>query len=401
MAKSFWSFGTPGQLLFGRKSVAQLAELATRFGWQRALIVTDQNLLDAGVVNSVQTALAAGGAMMEVFSEGEAEPSILAAEESLKCALDFRPDVIVGVGGGSNLDLSKNTAAAFTHQGHPTDYFGFDKVPGPTLPLVCIPTTAGTGSEVSHSMVLTDKAQQIKVSGQSEFFRPDWAIVDPELTYSCPRQVAADSGIDALTHAIEAVTTVEFDQLEIPPGETCAYDGRYELTAALAERAIRICGRYLEPAVLEENNFQAKDQMALAATLAGMAFSNSGVALVHALEYPMGGELHCSHGLGNGLLLPYVMQFNIESRRDTFANIAEWLGAGSAGEAEPTAEDAVKAVERLRESIGIAHRIRDIGGKEQQLQSFTEKAMKIQRLFWLNPRPASYDDIYEIYRAAF
>ncbi len=401
MAKSFWSFGAPGQLMFGRGTVSQLSPLAGRFGWRRALIVTDRNLMEAAVATSVQNALISGGAAVEVFSDGEAEPSIATAEASLACARSFSPDVIVGVGGGSNLDLAKNTAAAFTHQGHPTDYFGFDKVPGPTLPLVCIPTTAGTGSEVSNSMVLTDTGQQVKISGQSEFFRPDWAIVDPELTYSCPRQVAADSGIDALTHAIEAITTVDYDQLEIPAGETCAYDGRYELTAALAERAIRICGEHLEPAVLDKNNYTAKDQMALAATLAGMAFSNSGVALVHAMEYPMGGELHCSHGLGNGLLLPYVMQFNLESRRDTFSKIAGWLGEQADDGQECSAEQAVDAVKRIRKSIGIADRIRDIGGKQEQLHSFTEKAMKIQRLFWLNPRSANYDDIHKIYCTAF
>ena len=141
--------------------------------------------------------------------------------------------------------------------------------------------------------------------------------------------------------------------------------------------------------------------MALAATLAGMAFSNSGVALVHAMEYPMGGELHCSHGLGNGLLLPYVMQFNLQSRIPTFAKIARWLGETELANETQMAEQAVKAVERIRESIGIPHRIRDIGGTEEQLQSFTEKAMNIQRLFWLNPQPANYDDIYQIYRTAY
>tara|TARA_B100000700_G_scaffold100055_3_gene112709 strand:+ start:10120 stop:11325 length:1206 start_codon:yes stop_codon:yes gene_type:complete len=401
LARSTWSFGSPGQLVFGRNSVNQLESLVQRHGWKQALVVTDSNLLNAGVVEPVTQALAAGGAIVSIFSEGEAEPSIAVAEASLARANESTPDVIVGVGGGSNLDLSKNTAAAYTHQGHPTDYFGFDKVPGPTCPLICIPTTAGTGSEVSNSMVLTDTVAEIKISGQSEFFRPDWAIVDPQLTYSCPRQIAADSGIDALTHAIEAITTVEFDELEIPPGETCAYDGRYELTTALAERAIRICGEHLEAAVNQPEDLHAKDQMALAATLAGMAFSNSGVALVHAMEYPMGGELHCSHGLGNGLLLPYVMRFNLSTRIETFAQIAQWLGEESVDSEMEMAGRAVKAVERIRESIGIPHRIRDIGGNESQLQSFTEKAIRIQRLFWLNPKSASYDDVYEIYRAAY
>ena len=139
--------------MFGRKSIEQLSVLVSRFSWRRVLIVTDQNLVAAGIVAPVQKALAAGNATVEVFDGGEAEPSIAIAEASLSCAVEFNPDVIVGVGGGSNLDLSKNTAAAYSYQGHPTDYLGFDKVPGPTLPLICIPTTAGTGSEVSNSMV--------------------------------------------------------------------------------------------------------------------------------------------------------------------------------------------------------------------------------------------------------
>ncbi len=402
MPKNYWTFATAGQLMFGRHCVEQLSALASRQAWKRVLIITDRNLEAAALVERICQPLRTANCDVEVFLEGEAEPSIATAEKSLACAQAFQPDVVMGLGGGSNMDLSKNTAAAYTHQAQPADFFGYNQVPGPTIPLVCIPTTAGTGSEVSHSMVLTDETARIKISGQSEYFRPDFAVVDPVLTDGCPRQVTADSGMDALTHAIEAITAIDFDKLEVPVGETCAYDGRFPLSDSLAERAIRLCGQHLQMAVHEPENQEARDAMALAATLAGMAFSNSGVALVHAMEYPLGGELHCSHGLGNGLLLPYVMRFNLTERTGTMARIAKWMGVDTRVMDEAEAALAgIEKIEQLRMEIGIPHRIRELGATEIQLESFAEKTMKIQRLFWLNPRRASYDDILGILQDAF
>jgi alcohol dehydrogenase class IV len=269
------------------------------------------------------------------------------------------------------------------------------------MPLVCIPTTSGTGSEVSHSAVLTDTANQIKVSTQSNHLRPALALVDPELSYSCPRQVAADSGIDALTHAIEAYTAVEFDKLVVPAGEKCAYEGSFPLADCLAEKAIELIGENLVAAVNDADQ-QARDKMALAATLAGMAFSNSGVALVHALEYPIGGVLHCSHGAGNGLLLPYVMAFNLPAREAAFAAVARLLGVDTTGLSDHEAgQKGIERVEKIREQIGIPLRIRELGGREDQLPMFAEKTFAIQRLFWLNPRPASLEDVLEILQQAY
>ncbi len=184
------------------------------------------------------------------------------------------------------MDLAKITAVLLAHGGKPLDYAGDDKVPGPILPLLCVPTTAGTGSEASAASVLSDTDNQMKVGILSNYLRPAAAVVDPLLTVSCPPKVTADSGIDALTHAIEAYTAVENADFPLPPGERSVYQGRHPFGDMLAEKAIGLIAAFLRRAVRDGSDLEAREGMALGATLAGMAFSNVGVALVHALEYP-------------------------------------------------------------------------------------------------------------------
>jgi alcohol dehydrogenase class IV len=300
------------------------------------------------------------------------------------------------------MDLAKIVAVLLAHGGEPAKYFGFDNVPGPVLPLVCVPTTAGTGSEVSHAAVLTDKANAIKVSTLSRHLRPAIAVVDPALTDGCPRQVTADSGIDALTHAIEAYTAVDFSDLNAPEGAPVAYEGRFPLGDCLAEKAIALIGEHLVRAVTDGGNQAARDGMALGATLAGLSFSNCAVALVHALEYPIGGAVHVSHGAGNGLLLPYVMRYNLPARQAEFAQIAALLGENVAGLSDSAAAElAVSAVERLRRAIGIPERLRDLGVQRDQLPAFAEKAFAIKRLMDTNPRRPTEADLLAILEQAF
>ncbi len=399
--RSTWNFYSAGQLTFGPGAVRQLGKLAARHKLTRVFVVTDINLVNAGIVERAVDPLRSAGIAIQVFDGGAAEPSISVALDSIEQARDFQPDAILGLGGGSNMDLSKITATVVGHGGTPQDYFGFDNVPGPVMPLICVPTTAGTGSEVSHAAVLTDTENQIKVSTLSNWLRPTLAVVDPELTYSCPKQVAADSGIDALTHAIEGYTATDYRELTTPPGEACAYEGSFPLGDVIAEKAIRLVGENLVQAVNDPSNHEARNNMALASTLAGLAFSNCGVALVHALEYPMGGALHCSHGAGNGLLLPFVMRFNLPERKDKFAKIAKLLGAPVTGNIESDANLAISTIDQLKQDIGIPTRIRDIGGSEEQLLTFAEKAFEIKRLLWVNPRSASLDDLHKILKSAF
>jgi len=397
-----WSFHSAGQIIFGRHAVSRLGEVADQLKAKRILIVTDTKIENAGLVERIRTPLMESGAEIEIFNGGEVEPSLRAAEASIEFGRRFQPDAVLGLGGGSNMDLAKITATVLAYAGHPQDFVGESKIPGPVKPLICVPTTAGTGSEVSAASVLTDTENQIKVGILSNYLRPRVAIIDPLMTFSCPPKVTADSGIDALTHAIEAYTAVDSADFPVPAGEKSVYQGRYPLADALAAEAISLIGAYLRQAVKDGKDLEAREGMALAATLAGLAFSNVGVAAVHALEYPVGGATHCSHGAGNGLLLPYVMQFNLPVRQREFAKIARLLGENVTGLNEKqAAERAIQAVTQLRADIGIPLRLRDLGVRQEQLRPFAEKAFGIKRILRVNPRPTTVEDLEGILHAAF
>lgn len=400
--RTIWNFYSAGQLVFGSGAARRVGEFVAQRGWRKVFLVTDKRLEAAGVVALVWRSLAAAGVLVELFDEGEAEPTVGVAVNAAAAARQFKPDAVLGLGGGSNMDLAKIVAVLLAHGGEPSRYFSYGNVPGPVTPLICMPTTAGTGSEVSHAAVLTDEINHIKVSTLSQFLRPALAVVDPLLTASCPPKVTADSGIDALTHAIEALTAIDYSQLPLPPEEPAAYEGSNPLGGCLAEKAIALIGEHLPAAVEDGGNQAAREGMALASTLAGLAFSNCAVALVHALEYPIGAVLHCSHGAGNGLLLPYVMRFNLPACPEKFAKIATLLGVSTAGLSPEAAGAAgIAAIEKLRARIGIPARIRELGGTADQLPTFAAKAFAIKRLRDVNPRPATQDDLLGILQAAW
>jgi alcohol dehydrogenase class IV len=397
-----WTFHSAVQIVFGRNAVRQLGEIAGRLRAKRALIATDPMLEKVGLLERVRGPLVEAGVAVEAFTGGEPEPSMKAAEACVAAAQAFKPDVLVGLGGGSNMDLAKITAAILAHGGHPRDYVGDSKIPGPVFPLVCVPTTAGTGSEVSAASVLTDTENKMKVGILSNFLRPAAAVVDPLMSAGCPPKVTADSGIDALAHAIEAYTAVDNAVFPLPPGEKTVYQGKHPMGDMMAEKAIALIGTHLRRAMKKGDDLEARDGMALAALLAGLAFSNVGVAAVHALEYPIGGALHVSHGAGNGLLLPHVMRFNLSAKPKEFATIARLLGEDTSGLPEQkAAERAITAVEKLRDDIGIPKTLRDLGAKEAQLRGFAEKAVTIKRILRVNPKPLTADDAERIYKEAF
>jgi len=400
--RTFWNFYSAGQLAFGRGAVKHVGSLAAKRGLARVFVVSDARLSAAGLIERVTQPLREANIVVEVFAGGEPEPAIATAMAAAEAARKFGPDAVLGLGGGSNMDLAKMVAVLLTHGGEVARYVGFDNVPGPVLPVICLPTTSGTGSEVSHAAVFTDTANHIKVSTLSNFLRPALAVVDPALTDGCPKQVTADSGIDALTHAIEAYTAIDFEQYDAPDGEPVAYSGRQPLGECLAEKAIALIGQHLVTAVNEGSNQAARDGMALAATTAGLSFSNCAVALVHALEYPVGGAVHVSHGAGNGLLLPYVMRYNLPARKAAFAKIAALLGENVGGLSEgAAAERAISAVERIRAAINIPRCLREIGVQREQLPGFAEKSFSIKRLMNTNPRRPTQADLLAILEEAY
>ncbi len=409
---TIWRFTTAGSLHYGRGSRFRLWSELERRKCRRPLVVTDTTVGQLPLVRDWLSQLAAHCELLTLFDGGQAEPPVEVAEAATLAGNQARVDCVIGLGGGSNLDVAKIAATVIRHGGCPEDYFGFDRVPGEVLPVFALPTTAGTGSEVSHSAVLTDTQQANKVSTLSPWLRPTLAVVDPELTDSCPAVVTAHSGIDALVHAIESFTNRDFaDMVDVDP-QARAYEGSYPLTRMLAAEAIRLIGKSLIRACSEPHDQSARDNMALAATLAGMAFSNSGVGIVHALEYPVGALTHCSHGEGNGLLLPHVMRYNLPFRRSEFQSIASWLGGDpsdgdpsdgdpSDGDVQAAAENAVSQVVLLQKRIGIRTRLRDIGLRQEDIPEVAGKAFAIKRLMDINPQSPTISDLENILRNAY
>jgi len=399
--RTAWTFHSAVSLVFGRDSVRQLGDIVNRLPAKKVLVVTDPILVKAGVADAAINPLKAAGVAVTDFDGGQAEAPLAAVKACENAARAAKLDAIVALGGGSNMDIAKMTAVLLTHGGTIQDYLGDDRIPGPILPVICIPTTAGTGSEVSGAAAFTDTDNKVKVGCLSNYLRPRVAVVDPLLTVSCPPKVTADSGIDALTRAIEAFTAVNNEDFPLPAGERSVYQGRNPMGDLCAERAIKLCGQFLPRAAKNGKDLEAREGMALAAMLAGLAFSNVGVALVHAMEYPVGGATGCSHGAGNGLLLPHVMRFHLPLRTAEFAKVAEWLGEDVSGLNEnDAAERAVTAVEKLLVDIGIPRKLREFGVTAEQLPSFAEKAVAIKRILRVNPRPVTAADCEAIYRAA-
>lgn len=399
---NYWKFSIAKEFVFGRGSVQHLEAVCQRQNLNRVLVITDKNLVRAGLLERALKTVPDAASRIHVFDGGEAEPSLHVLANAVAMGEQVQPDAIVGLGGGSNIDVAKATALLLTHGGKLVDYFGFDKAPGPVLPLIAIPTTAGTGSEVSHSAVLTDPDAHIKVSTLSPHLRPAVAIVDPALTDSCPAHVTAHSGIDALVHAIEGYTARRWSDMHLADPQARAYEGAHPLGKLLGLEAIKLIGQNLVRVVREPGNQEARDQMALAASYAGMSFSNCGVALVHALEYPLGAAVHCSHGEGNGLLLPHVMRYNLPTRVAEFAEIGVALGYSDpqAGLDEQAAQ-AIEGVVRLQGEIGIRPTLRQLGVERTSLASMAQKSFQIKRLMDLNPRSPTESDLLNILENAY
>lgn len=397
-----WTFHSSGQILFGPDAALQCGAVVRKLKVQRALLVTDRQLRNAGLVDPLLAVLKDAGITVDVFDGGVPEPSIEIAEQCLAAARLNQPQGLIALGGGSNMDLAKACAAVLTHGGTVRDYLGEERVPGPIMPLVCLPTTAGTGSEVTGASVLLDVANHVKVAIISNYLRPAVAIVDPKLTLSCPKKVTADSGIDALTHAIEAYTAIENSDFPVPVTEVASNQGRNPMGDLVAERAIELIGANLVRVIEQPQDLVAREAMALGATLAGLAFSNVGVAIVHALEYPVGGAVHCSHGEGNGLLLPHCMRFNLPVRQQKFARIAQMLGADISGlSVEQAAARSVEIVEGLNRAIGIRPRLRDFGVTTDMIPTLAEKTFAIKRILRVNPRAVTQADLQQILEAAY
>ena len=389
----------PKEILFGESQRLAIGKVTKTIG-RRALICTDERLGDSDELRELQERLKSEGVESNAYSGTEPE---LPLENVLDCCREFsnyQPDVLVGLGGGSCMDLAKLVSLLMTHGGELSDYAGEFNVPGSVIPVVAISTTAGTGSEVTPVAVYGDKRSELKIGVSSPHLIPRVAICDPELTYTCPQRLTAIAGADALTHAIEAYTA---KQREPSVGVNCerVFIGKNVISDQVALSAIASVSGGLADAVADGNNKQARAQVMLGATLAGLAFSTAGTAAAHAIQYPLGAATGTAHGAGVAALLPYVMDFNRTACETEYAEISRVMGGTNFNSKEEAANDAVKRVRALFYDIGIPQSLADMGLPENKKDWVTEQSMKIERLISNNPREMSRDDVSGIVNSAY
>jgi alcohol dehydrogenase class IV len=388
----FGTIRSPRELIAGVGQRKVLGLVAKRLG-QRALVVTDQRLAGDAHFQSLVVDLEKNGLAVRIESgtlaDVPAESTVLAAD----AARDFAPDLVIGVGGGSCLDMAKCLALLLSHGGQPEDYYGELKVPGPVLPLIAIPTTAGTGSEVTPVAVLSDLQRSLKVGISSPELIPTVAICDPELTLTCPPGLTAIAGADALTHAIEAFTAT---RRPVTPGLTQerVFVGKNDLSDQFALMAISLLWQGLEAAYTDGNNLEARAQVMQGATFAGLAFGVAGTAAAHAIQYPVGAVTHTAHGAGVACLMPWVMEWNRPNIGVELLQMAGAMGLADAAQVIP-------AISALFARIGIPVTLAALGLAEDQLDWVAEQSCGIERLIQNNPRPLDRSDMRKLLSAAY
>lgn len=395
-------FGTlrmPRNLVFGVGQRHALPRFAAALG-RRALVVTDERLAADPIFAALIDGLTNAGLQVQLFDGVIAELPVACIAQAVEAGRALGADLVIGIGGGSCLDAAKVAALLLTHGGRAADYYGEFQVPGPVLPLIAIPTTSGTGSEVTPVAVVSDPDRALKVGIASPHLISHTAICDPELTFSCPPGLTAVSGADALTHAIEAFTTMRRE-----PGPNLVHEhvflGKNALSDHYALLAVSHIAAGLKRAYDNGSDSEARARMMLGATAAGLAFGTAGTAAAHAVQYPVGAMTHTPHGAGVATLMPYVMTFNSARCAPELAEIGQAMGLVGGGSQAERAIATIDAVADLFASIGIPHSLAELGVKEEQLAQIAEQSMGITRLIKNNPRPIDEASMTELVRAAF
>ena len=366
---------TTPRIHFGVGTLQRLGDELKRFREGPVLIVTDPGVLKAGIT---EQAVKCSGRDCIIFSDIEPDPSIDTALTCAKAAREAKASVIVGVGGGSAMDTAK-VASIIAHAKQPiAEMFGIELVEEAGLPLILIPTTAGTGSEVTHIAILSDEQEHLKKGIVSAKLFPAIAIVDPELTLGVPKSVTAASGMDALLHAVEAFTSKNANGV----------------TDTLAKRAMFLIANNLRAAFENGRNIEARSAMLEGAMLAGMAFANAGVTAVHAFAYPIGAEFHIPHGVANSIMMGPVLTFNTPGNPKKFAEAGIAMGLAASTSAEGT----IAFMKQLADDIQIPKHLADFGIRDEHIPGLASGVMKVTRLLANNPRELTHEDAMRLYR---
>ena len=382
-----FAFNTTASVQFGYGSLGMLGEIARKLMGTQVFLVTDPGMVATGIVERALHILRDADLQPTLFSDVEADPTEALIEQAATLARDASCVGVVGLGGGSSLDVAKLVALLVCGRHQLGQVYGVGKATGPRLPLVLVPTTAGTGSEVTPiSIVTTGKAEKMGVV--SPVLIPDVALLDPELTLGLPAHVTAATGIDAMVHAIEAYASKS--------------NNNNPLSRMLALQALRLMGAAILTAVNEGTNRKARSDMLLGSMLAGQAFANSPVAAVHALAYPLGGHYHIPHGLSNALVLPHVLRFNAVTSHAPYAEMAPHAFPDLAPlEGQERAAAFIERLERLSRECGLPQTLRAMNIKSDALPMLARDAMNQTRLLVNNPRPLTESDALSVYQDAF
>ena len=382
-------FNTP-TILFGIDAVKQIGEQARKLGAGRALLISGPRVQKAGLLDKAVSFLKAEGIEVEVNIQDRdtPEPATEVVEETAAIAKKGNFDVIIGLGGGSILDVTKMAAALVTNPGTTKDYFGKEKVPKRGLPTIIVPTTAGTGAEVTKHAIFLDREINVKKVVASSNLLPNIAIVDPVLTVSCPPSVTASSGIDAFIHSAEAFLSKNANTI----------------TDVLALESISIITKWLGPAFADGQDMEARYQMSLGSLMAGVVLNNSGTSLVHAMAYPVGGEHHTPHGVTLSALLIACFDYVAVAKAEKMAALARAMGEPIDGlAAREVAERVLDAIHHLIKSVELPASLTDLGISREKtdIHQWAIEAHKEQRLLTRSPRILSVEDIELIYENAF
>lgn len=359
--------------------------LAARFSARSALLITDKGLVSAGLIAPVLASLEGSGFRVTVFDSVVADPPEQIVHACAEVAADAGADIIIGLGGGSSLDIAKLAAVLAAGSQPLSEMYGIGKVTGSRLPLVLIPTTAGTGSEVTNISIITT-GETTKMGVVAPQLYADFVLLDAELTVGLPPLHTAATGIDAMVHAIEAYTSKH---------------NKNPLSDALAREALRLLSANLVAACRSGADRSAREAMLLGATLAGQAFANSPVAAVHALAYPLGGHYHIPHGLSNALMLEPVLRYNASAAAPLYAELADVVSIAGGGDVRERANAFVQFMVDLMEQSGAPRRLRDVQVTEDSLPRLAADAMLQTRLLMNNPIDVDEQAALRLYQAAF
>jgi alcohol dehydrogenase class IV len=374
-------------MISGIDALNSVAEEIKKLGGTKVLVVTDLGIVEAGLTSRLLDLLEKANIPTDVFDDVNPDPELAKVEACVSFLKNEGHDLVIGFGGGSPIDVAKYSAALLNHSGAVRDYLGRHLLQRRGLPMITIPTTAGTGSEVTWAAVFHDEMDHVKKAVWSPYVQADTVIVDPALTVSMPRELTIDTGMDALFHCLEA----------------CVANDASELTDALAIEAIKLINRGFRAVMEDGDNLEARYHMSLAAMIAGLAFCNAGLGAIHALALILDAEFGFTHGRSLTVMAPSVMAFNLSTRPAKYAQIARALGEQTEGlEEEEAAQKAVRAVLNLANDLGVSTRLRDYDVHEDQIDDMGKRAHKsAQRLLHMNPRPLNEEDSVRIYQDAY